>query len=182
MNKEYIVGTFEVTSGTLIVSDPCYSRRTWCMGQLENVKKGTWIATVSRGTVGGWGTRNAELTIQHSNFEKESHEPETVASFEVGVDSGQAGFFDDCSYPLSIREQGDYGKPDTFYGKVCIGTLDSRLSADIVDNAGVVSSSGFGDGGYVCLVTRNAEGEVIKSRIVFISEHEDRSVEVQPEA
>ena len=31
---------FEIVSGTLICSDPCYDIPTWCQGIVENVKNG----------------------------------------------------------------------------------------------------------------------------------------------
>lgn len=36
------LGSFDVHSGELIVSDPCYSLGTWCQGKLENVRNGEW--------------------------------------------------------------------------------------------------------------------------------------------
>ena len=31
------VGTFEVASGIIVVSDPCYDMDTWCRGNIDNV-------------------------------------------------------------------------------------------------------------------------------------------------
>lgn len=39
-------------------------------------------------------------------------------------------------------------------------------------NGGVVSSSGFGDGGYEAFIAKNAEGKVIAVQIVFITEED----------
>lgn len=36
---------FQVTSGAVRVTDPCYDRQVWCSGQLENVRNGTWHVT-----------------------------------------------------------------------------------------------------------------------------------------
>lgn len=38
--------SFEVSSGALRVTDPCYSLDTWCAGQLQNVMNGEWNAHV----------------------------------------------------------------------------------------------------------------------------------------
>lgn len=38
------LGTFEVTSDKLVISDPCYHLGTWCMGTLSNVEPGLWTA------------------------------------------------------------------------------------------------------------------------------------------
>ena len=55
------LGAFENTSGTLVVSDPCYTLSDWCLIQLQNVKKGTWNAYVKYSDEGQWGTRCAEI-------------------------------------------------------------------------------------------------------------------------
>lgn len=39
---------FEVKSGALRVTDPCYSMDTWCAGTTENVLNGTWHAHVGK--------------------------------------------------------------------------------------------------------------------------------------
>lgn len=38
------LGTFEVISGKLVVSDPCYAEDLWCCNALENVRNGVWNA------------------------------------------------------------------------------------------------------------------------------------------
>ena len=42
------LGSFEVVSGKLAVSDPCYDTDVWCRGELENCKLGNWVATALR--------------------------------------------------------------------------------------------------------------------------------------
>ncbi len=44
---EMELGSFEVVSGQLIISDPCYKRGIWCAGTLENVRNGEWNAKVA---------------------------------------------------------------------------------------------------------------------------------------
>ena len=36
------VGGFEVKSGKLMVSDPCYKKDTWCQKVLNDVRNGKW--------------------------------------------------------------------------------------------------------------------------------------------
>ena len=81
---------FEIVSGTLVCSDPCYSIPTWCQGIVENVKKGTWVADVEEDE--SWGRRIAELRINHVNHFLSGKFEEMP--FSAGVDSGQFGFFD----------------------------------------------------------------------------------------
>ena len=38
--------SFEVKSGALRVTDPCYDMDTWCAGTLEDVKNGKWLAHI----------------------------------------------------------------------------------------------------------------------------------------
>lgn len=47
--------------------------------------------------------------------------------------------------------------------------IDMEGEAQVIP-FGVVSRSGFGDGGYRCMVARNAEGKVEAIRLVFIGE------------
>jgi len=113
---------FNLTSDQLRVTDPCYTKGTWCAGVLENVLPGKWIAekvVASDADTGGWGDRIAELCIWHGDYigKVDAHEKTNI---DVGVDSGQAGFFDESQYPEG--ETGEYGELDTFYGKVCAGT------------------------------------------------------------
>ncbi len=91
---------------------------------------------------------------------------ETVSG-EVGVDSGQAGIFDDVQYGDG---DGEYGDTDTWYGRMCETTSDPIGAG--VQPEGVVSSSGFGDGGYDCQVIRSSNKDIVGVRIVFIT-HED---------
>lgn len=112
---------FHLTSSQLRVTDPCYTKGTWCAGVLDNVLPGKWIAekVVASHAQTGWGDRIAELCIWHENYigNVDAHE---LTEIHVGVDSGQAGFFDESQYPEG--ETGEYGELDTFYGKVCAGT------------------------------------------------------------
>jgi len=167
------IGNFTVTSGKLIVSDPCYDRDVWCMGELSNVQNGEWEAFVVVSNEGDWGNRIAELIIRHtSRPDIEDIDIDRPTSFHVGVDSGQAGFFCDSIYPHG--DCGEYDDLSSFYGRACDKTLNTSEQAGIVDNAGVVSSSGFGDGSYDCYVHHDSEtGKIVAASIVFISDDED---------
>ena len=37
---------FEITSGKIVCSDPCYKTDVWCMGIVDNVENGSWIVIV----------------------------------------------------------------------------------------------------------------------------------------
>jgi hypothetical protein len=180
---EYEIGEFTNESGTLVVSDPCYELGTWCAGQLENVATGNWKAYVIRTDEDSCGVRNAELHIYHESVQNLKAELFNVwerSSIHVGVDSGQAGFFDLPKYRndnvassskfLSAERQEDEG--EKWYSACCDQTLDTKLSCGIIDG-GVVSSSGYGDGGYG-LYTAEGDGRTVAAKIIFIGKHRGR--------
>jgi len=163
------LGTFEVEEGTLIVSDPCYNLGLWCQGEIQNTKLGTWNAYARHGKSHFGDNRVWELVIIHQNY------PESLTSkmtedtdIDVGVDSGQAGFFDKNTFHGGEDSWGE----DGWYDLCCRTTLDTTKSAGVI-NGGCVSSSGYGDGGYSCFVTRDGTSEVIGAKIIFISKDDE---------
>lgn len=175
---------FQITSGSLVCSDPCYTTDVWCMGIVDNVMKGTWIAEVEHGNFGGWGERIAELTICHeSRYPGYGKWEELPGSF--GVDSGQFGFFDNEHYrkadSVKTMKKYDFGgdyltdesDPDgeEWYHACCELTLGPE-SWGVLPN-GVVSSSGFGDGSYGVYGLKNDQGEYVAFQVVFIETEEE---------
>lgn len=179
------VGEFRLDGSVLRVSDPCYERDVWCCGVIPDCLVGVWEAAVLQVDAGNWGTRNAALIVRHSktgpkftainralcNGTGQWHECE----FEVGVDSGQAGFFDEMFY-MDASVFGD-AKPqfkcdgDRWYEFCCDATLNTKLNADVIP-CGVVSTAGFGDGGYTCYYHKNSDDVVDFAFILFIDEEE----------
>lgn len=166
--------TFVISSGALRVTDPCYDATTWCAGSLHDVKNGIWQAHVGfHDDAHGWGRRVAYLHIVHgeaqSHFDPHAEFDSTWVNsdIDVGVDSGQAGFFD-----LALFNQVcDNGAlKDKFYDEIC------RLTSEdggLVHSIGAVSSTGYGDGGYDCLVRRDEAGNVIEAVLIYIAEYEE---------
>jgi len=170
------LGTFEVTSGELVVSDPCYSLGTWCAGTIIDVKNGEWEAKVENRDEGLWGSRCAELVAYHTDHQF-NHGPWEKASFDVGVDSGQAGIFDKPFFN-SHDEYGGFN--DNWYEEVCQITLKDPGAG--VLKGGVVSSSGYGDGGYDAFAAKDSNGAVVAVKIVFIPEcDEEDSIDDEDE-
>lgn len=161
------IGAFEVSSGTVIVSDPCYKLPVKSyQGELENVKKGTWNAsvTINEGRCG-------ELIATHSESPKRLVRWKR-APFEVGVDSGQAGIFDKSVYDneetVTEEPKFTFSRPDyKWYCMCCDRTLYTDIRAGVVPG-GAVSQSGYGDGGYDCYTIKDRDGEIIAIKIVFI--------------
>lgn len=169
------LGSFEVTCGKIRVSDPCYKMDVWCSGSIES-RNGIWDASaiiLSDAETDGWGERVALLAIRH----QECSIPFTTisinnglfwdaASFDVGVDSGIAGFYDQTEYESKHTESGiDEG---WLWDTVC-KAVDKNININAgVIQRGVVSSSGYGDGGYDCFYHIGEEGVADFIYIPFI--------------
>ena len=77
------------------ISDPCYDPDTWCAGTLENVKPGLYNCYVNFQDTGKFGIRVASIIAVHSEFDNNDFKnPVIVTNIDVGVDSGQCGFYD----------------------------------------------------------------------------------------
>jgi hypothetical protein len=152
------VGQFQCESGVLRITDPCYSKGTRCAGTVANCRQGNWIAEVDRRWCGAWGSRISRLTVTH---ELGGVGADEEAGFDVGVDSGQAGVFDDRHYPHDPDDS-------SFYDDCCRLTL-SRPECGALP-FGVVSSSGYGDGGYAATIRRDATGKCYRISIEFIAD------------
>lgn len=163
--EQVILGNFKTISDKLRISDPCYSRETWCSGAVENAKIGSWLAYVLKSDECLWGKRIAELHAYHDDYA--NHLTHTrnwqPVDFEVGVDSGQVGIFDEEAY------RG--GTHDEWYDECCNVTLSSSGAGIIL--GGVVSSSGYGDGVYTAYTLRNEDAEIIGVKVVFIEPEEE---------
>ena len=162
------LGEFEVVSGRLAVSDPCYDANV-C--ELENVMNGTWHASAVELYTGSWGRRVARLIAVHEDYVNEKMSKGQCLGFDIGVDSGQAGLFDASHYRDSSVIPNHEGvqevHPSEIWYKHCYDITLSPLSAGVLPY-GVVSSSGYGDGGYDCFICRNEYGQIIRTEIEFI--------------
>jgi Protein of unknown function (DUF4241) len=172
--------TFEVTSGELVISDPCYEVPTWCAGTVK-AKNGTWGVDYQTDDMGDriteiWAySLDAAVNRPHIPDELPQAPP---LPFINGVDSGQLGYFDRNHYRNndSARElaKHDFGEGydrepgDEWYRAACAITLSSE-SFGVMPH-GVVSSSGWGDGSYNTQGIFNEDGECIGLRTVFIEE------------
>ena len=159
------------------VTDPCYSVPTWCQTKLTNVLPGEWVVSMIYDEHGG-SNRNAELFLIHKD-----HQAAKDLSYDwfgdFGVDSGQAGVFDAASYRSDSAAEAinppwiDFVLPgrdqdgDAWYEKMCKFTLgESGWGAY---DAGVVSSSGYGDGMYP-IYGAEVDGKVVALQLVFIDQ------------
>jgi hypothetical protein len=157
-----IIGKFKVTSGRIRVTDPCYGPDVQCVGSL-NARNGIWTAEIVTDDYDGWGIRVGALIVRHEDYP--TAEPLQSTSFDIGVDSGQCGFFDEEQY----ASQGWSLLHSKFYDAVCALT-GSQEQAGIVPEFGAVSASGLGDGSYKCYITEADNGEIVAAQVIFIYE------------
>lgn len=94
------LGTFDIETGKVIMSDPCYDKGTWCSAGIDGVKNGTYTAAVIMSDEGSWGIRVKELHAYHEtlDFPGEIDPVWEELGDSIGVDSGQAGIFDEKYY------------------------------------------------------------------------------------
>lgn len=180
--------TFEVTSGALTLSDPYNTPDTWCIGELDNARNGTWIAEIEYLDDADWGRRVSLLRAWHQDFAA------AVASktkddhwiyrddLDIGVDSGQAGIFDRAFFDHTPR--GDYYDKASFYGAACELTYrqlpkegEEMFTAGVLMGRGVVSSSGVGDGYYDAYVYKDESGAIVGAMIVYLYDGDEENEE-----
>jgi hypothetical protein len=178
------LGTFEVETGNVVISDPWYDAPDSAQeelsvnGLLENVRTGTWTAEVVRVDAGpNMGVRCAELRAFHNGHADRDHNTWKSQEFLVGVDSGLAGIFDrkhfgnDTSIPADYKWRADPIRRDKLWYSLCCDQTNSEFGGGVIPG-GAVSLSGFGDGGYTCSVVED-EGQIAAIKIVYIAEEEE---------
>ena len=138
------LGSFLITGNKIHVSDPCYDYACSGAVTLDNVLSGKYLATLIKHNLDIWDTRVCKLTIQHEDYK--DIVPDIFSGYEIAVDSGQAGFFDEDYY------QHNHG--------------------GIMLDKGVVSETGFGDGCYPLFIGKNDNDKIVAASICFITNSE----------
>jgi hypothetical protein len=169
----HAVGTFELGSNILRVTDPVYPKDAEGAGTFA-AAAGTWSVSVLVGPT-SWRRRVKQLRIRHADTPPAVFDDLTTFSrleTVADVDSGQCGFFDDTRYPVE-PEQFEC-EDGTFYDQCCQITGDLQLqgAAALHEGFGAVARSGFGDGSYEVLVVRNEQDQVVAACLLFIDELE----------
>ena len=165
--------TVQFEMGTqVMISDPCYKKEAdynRCQLVVGTVP-GQWAARVDLSDEGVWGVRVAALSawsLDHAGLVY----PVLAVDGEVCVDSGQMSIVSLDAYEGSNK---GFGDPGTFYGDACELTLaEGAFGGLLKSGRGVVSSSGFGDGGYRVMMRRNPEGAAIWICVFFIEGDDD---------
>lgn len=173
--------TFEVKSGKVIISDPCYDDE-----MVYPAKNDTWWADIERSDEGAWGNRVSELRAWASGS------PVRYEYVQRGVDSGQMSIFDFAEFknnsnyskkdfPKRYFDEfsmyGDFDENDAWYSMCCAitcNTFENQKCQDFGEmKGGVVSSTGYGDGSYECKLGFDENGLLIFVKVTFIEEEDE---------
>lgn len=165
MSKASKTFRFQITSGKINLSDPCYTpddpdAAVKCGEYGILATNGEWIAEVEyMNDEDRVKSFTAELIGIPYTFYR-------AMDTEFCVDSGQFGIFDS-----EIYNPGDYDEPG-FYRDCCDLTM-TEDKCGVIYGRGFVSSSGWGDGGYAGRAKLNpATGEMVAFGIDFCSEED----------
>ena len=157
---------FEVVSGKIRVTDPCYDKEIGG-AVVVPAKNGVWAVEAVVKNLGVWGRRVTRIIATHPDHRERNH-PLGDTDSSIGVDSGQAGFFCESIYPEG--ETGEYDDKKSFYGRCCEAT--EGMSGGVVMGKGYVSSSGFGDGEYE-LDVYGIGGKATRLVLTFVGEDDE---------
>ena len=144
---------FKVISGKLIVSDPCYGNI-----ELIGAANGTWEAEIKTGHFEDWGKRVTEIEAKHPDLD--SDEWESLGHRDV--DSGQM-WIGDMAYWN--------GGETEWYDDIC-KTHGKVYASLYAAKEGVLTTSGFGDGGYELFGIKDEDDNLVAVKVVFITEEE----------
>ncbi len=179
MPTKFYEAGFVQLNNTVVVTDPCYKAGIWCSKLLSNVKEGRFKCLFRIVDDGELGKQVSSLLAIHEDFLK-LFEFKNKVQFDskqickipyynvIGVDSGQVGIFNYDYYimhqPDNNWEQDITGNK-SWYRIVCDITSSEDLGG-VIDNSGVVSSSGCGDGPYSCSTFYDIKSEEIIGCVV----------------
>lgn len=196
---EYI-GQFTTTQPKILVSDPGYDKDEYCSRLVDNCKTGQWDAYINKNHytfeyekgLFNKDCRVASVFVKHNSATKElfgtihlEEKDEDSAFFRwrgnwvrlsdnIGVDSGQAGFFDYDKFGDNSQfdAMGQCGFGDKWYSNCCDATLGIGKYAGIIAKCGVNSSSGFGDGCYTVWGHKTKDNKIDAMVLFFLADNE----------
>lgn len=155
--KRIKIGEFVVNSGQIKVSDPCYVSDE-CNTDFKAVD-GKYNAYVVLNKVGRVGM----LVAIHTNYDCDNENFIWEEADFVGVDSGTMSICDLAYYDKYHKSELD----NNWYSHFICEELDEYM---ILENAGCVSSSGYGDGSYPVDVVYESEDsdKICAVRVQFL--------------
>lgn len=176
------LGTFEMTSNTIFVSDPCHPIEASVTdggytedGDLSLVltpaKQGNWKATV-------YYSEDEVVTKLVATHIEANEDPDWIKVDKgIEVDSGQAGIFDSAIYgkdeviSYEVKNIFDIDMDEEglkFYVACCDLTGEEDQAGVII--GGAVSASGLGDGYYQVYIQRDTNNQIVGALIDFYNE------------
>lgn len=168
MSKVVKLGTIEL-GVKVMISDPTYRIGTWCTHTVENMKPGTYTCYAVVADEKSYGLhsegRIAEQYVLFGETTIEDFNEDYIPLCDIGVDSATAGVFD-FEFFESIQEE---QKRERWYGLI-EGLVHEEIeywTAGTMENKGVITSTGYGDGGYDVFALVK-EGQVVGLNIVFM--------------
>ena len=151
----------------ILVSDPCFPVGTFGTMVIKNTEPGTYLAEKKVTYFDNGDYRVSSLRIHHKDYPLEDFYPCDLVDGKCFVDSGQCGFWDTKKFAKAKEKNAD-----RFYDRVEALTLFDERACGIC-SAGVVSSSGFGDGSYLLFAGYNNEDKCVALEISYIPYDDD---------
>ena len=144
---------------SVYITDPCHEVGTWCQGLVTNIMPGEYrcIRRMTEDTVFNTTFRVAQIRVIRIGYEAANLKYKKLP-ITVGVDSGQAGIFNKDYYEKNQPNE-------DWYEKICEITDENHFG--VINDEGVVSRSGYGDGSYRAYAAY-ANGKIVGIKIYFI--------------
>ena len=166
------LGSFQLDSDRIVAADPAFAGDERTRLTLTGAARGQWDAWIGKAELRDAGTRAVELGATRHGASGLNWV--VLGGLGVGVDSGQAGFYDpkyvgDASLlpPVTTWRQPPIDDSNLWYSFSCDQTEYPNLAGLLPH--GVVSSAGLGDGVYQLLVSR-ADGVLVGIRMIFVEQ------------
>lgn len=162
--KKFNLG--EITlNNEVIVSDPCYGLLVWCNKEIKNVLSGKYNCFTRIQNEDFWGERVKELTICHVDRKPFTALKHLEYICSVGVDSGTCGIYDKEYYKSNHNDE--HADEEWYEKNVCNGFYLNKEQGLMLENKGIISCSGYGDGMYSVYVKRNENGFIYQITIKY---------------
>jgi len=170
--------TFEVKSGEVYLSDPCYTD-TLDGHRTFSARNGEWVASYE--SVDGSGCVY-HISALYANFPGTRAVRHTIV--DIGVDSGQMGIFDvnrfnDSSVyeDTKFHDKFEHFGSSLFYDVCCNITCNTDPNQEHKSFGtligGVVSQSGYGDGNYSAVLGFDESDLLVSVKISFFEEEDE---------
>jgi hypothetical protein len=173
------IGSFNVTSNELTISDFCYAynSKSGYRTTALNGKYNVYIKQLAESNNFCSG-RVSELIVLHEDINQ------TATLCDLQINSSNDITVDVDSGTMSISDSDYYKRTheteeieDEYYNKIIINQLDNN-KAITFDNNGCCSDSGFGDGSYPVTLYQDENKNIIGVKVAFIEDVEDEFEDV----